>query len=101
MTLETGAADASWLTWHSNFSPVMNINSNIDNQQGNLDGNSTGLLEDFTIVQQADHRSGVVFACQSQKLWVYQHIQASQLRVSAQACHISQSQILPESSEPV
>ena len=62
ITLETGACDATWFDWHSNFSPVVNINSNIDNQQGNGDGAANGVFEDFHIVQETDFRSGHVFA---------------------------------------
>jgi hypothetical protein len=62
ITLETGAADASYLTWHSSFSPVVNINSNIDNQQGGDSETDGGVFSNFHLVQQTGFRSGVVFS---------------------------------------
>jgi hypothetical protein len=62
ITLETGAADASYLTWHSSFSPVVNINSNINNQQGNDELVPGGVFSNFHLVQQTGFRSGVVFS---------------------------------------
>jgi hypothetical protein len=61
ITLETGAADASYQTWHSSFAPVVNINSNIDNQQGGDSETDGGVFADFHLVQETGFRSGVVF----------------------------------------
>jgi hypothetical protein len=62
ITLETGAADTAYQTWASSFTPVVNINSNIDNQQGGDSESDGGVFSNFHLVQETGFRSGVVFS---------------------------------------
>jgi hypothetical protein len=62
ITLETGKCDQSYFDWHSSLSPVMNLNSNVNNSQGIPGQTDRGVFSDFTITQAADFRSGVVFS---------------------------------------
>lgn len=58
VTMETGCLDTDYFDWVSEFGVIINISSNIDNQQGNPDGAFNGTFNDFHLVQQADIRSG-------------------------------------------
>lgn len=49
MTFEEDCAADSRLDWMLTGSPLINLNSNIDNQQGNGTNSQPGLFEDFTI----------------------------------------------------